>query len=51
MAGLFSSEEVNPVQLVSFLFAAVEEDRGVLRFVERLRGLWRLVGFLSRGRR
>jgi hypothetical protein len=33
MAGPSSSEEVNPVQLVSL--AAVEEGRGVLRFGER----------------
>jgi hypothetical protein len=33
MLGLLSSEEVNPVQLVGDVFAAVEEGRGVLRIV------------------
>jgi hypothetical protein len=43
---LFSSEEVNPVQLV--VLAGVEEGRGVLRLKERLGGLWRLFGLFSR---
>jgi hypothetical protein len=51
MAGLSSSEEINHVQLVGPSFAAVEEDRGVLRFEECLGGLWRLFGFFSRLRR
>jgi hypothetical protein len=51
MAGLFSSEEINPVQLVSAVLAAVEEARDVLRFGECLGGLWRLFGFFSRLRR
>jgi hypothetical protein len=51
MLGRLSSEEINYVQLVYASFAAVEEGRdvGVLRFVERLGGLWlmRLFGLLS----
>jgi hypothetical protein len=38
MLGLFSSEEIDPVQLV--VLAAVEEGRGVLRL--GLGGLWPL---------
>jgi hypothetical protein len=37
---LLSSDEINPVQVVGVLFAAVEEGRGVLRFGECW--LWRL---------
>jgi hypothetical protein len=33
MLGLFSSEEIDPVQLVGVSLAAVEEGRGVLRLV------------------
>jgi hypothetical protein len=51
MAGPFSSEEIKPVQLVSGVLAAVEEGRDGLRFGERLGGLWRMFGFLSRRRR
>jgi hypothetical protein len=38
--GLFSSEEIDPVQLVGAVFPAVEEDRGVLRLGLRLFGLF-----------
>jgi hypothetical protein len=39
LSGMFSSEEVNPVQLVGVLFA-VKEARVVLRSEECLGGLW-----------
>jgi hypothetical protein len=32
MAGLLSSDEINPTQLVAVVFAAVEEGRSALRF-------------------
>jgi hypothetical protein len=46
MLGLFSSEEIDPVQLAGKVFAAVEEGRGVIRL--GLGGLWRLFGLFSR---
>jgi hypothetical protein len=46
MVGLFSSEEIDPEQMVVVPYAAVEEGRGVLRL--GLSGLWRLFGHFSR---
>jgi hypothetical protein len=46
MLGLFSSEEIDPVQLVGVPYAAVEEGRGVLRV-----GRLCLFGLFSRRRR
>jgi hypothetical protein len=47
MVELFSSEEIDPVQIICAFSHAVEEGRDVrvLRFGELLAGLWRLFGF------
>jgi hypothetical protein len=49
MAGLFSSEEINPVQLVCIASAAIEEGRDDLSLGQLLGG--RLFGFFSWGKR